>query len=147
MKTKKRILAILFAVLLTVSILPSGSYAEDPPGTGTLSIRSSPAGADVYINGVQQTVVTPAELDLAPGTYQLKLSIPGYEDYLTQVEVSAGNTTTVGNVLQLPKLVETEPGNIITVNSGDDSAPTVYLQSNRLKPSRPSPCGMQLPLS
>lgn len=113
-----KVLAIILTITMCLAMLPAGAYAEDPPasgeGTGTLTISSSPAGADVYIDDVLQTVATPADLDLAPGSYNLKLSIPGYENFTDTVVIQEGQTTAIDGVVQLPDLIEPAAGNITT---------------------------------
>jgi len=67
-----------------------------PPGT--LKITSNPSGAKVYINGDYKGI-TPLTLDLAPGTYTVKLTKDEYEDYTKTVEVNPGETTTLSATL------------------------------------------------
>jgi serine/threonine protein kinase len=52
-----------------------------------LYLTSKPPGADVFINGAKQSGQTPVTLPLAPGDYNLVLRLPGYEAYVTSVQV------------------------------------------------------------
>lgn len=52
-----------------------------------LSVKSHPAGADIFINGVKQSGQTPATVPLAPGQYDVVLRLPGYEGFSTRVLV------------------------------------------------------------
>lgn len=61
---------------------------------GRLSVRSEPEGAQVYLNGTYRGK-TPLTLDLKPGVYDLRLTLPGYAEYREQVRVNAGETTYV----------------------------------------------------
>jgi len=61
---------------------------------GRLSVRSDPPGADVYINGVYRGK-TPLTLELNPGVYDLRLTLPGYAEYRERVRVNSGETTHV----------------------------------------------------
>jgi hypothetical protein len=66
-----------------------------PPLTGSLSITSEPPGADVYINDDFRGR-TPLTLeDLATGSYRLKVTLEGYEDWERTVVVRAGVITSV----------------------------------------------------
>jgi hypothetical protein len=58
-----------------------------PPNarTGTLSVTSSPAGADVYLDGVQKGT-TPVTITGVPtGLHLIRVTLPGYEDYSSRV--------------------------------------------------------------
>ena len=58
--------------------------------TGTLSVDSRPAGAAVSING-KASGVTPLTInDLAPGDYQILMTLPGYRSFATTARVVAG---------------------------------------------------------
>ncbi len=71
-------------------------YARLVPAVqrGRLSVRSEPAGAQVYLNGSYRGK-TPLVLDLEPGVYDLRLTLPGYAEYRERVRVNAGETTYV----------------------------------------------------
>ncbi len=66
--------------------------------TGTLSVRSSPSGAKVYLNGAYRGR-TPLDLELRPGSYDLKLTYPGYAPWSKRVYVRPGQTTYVSTTL------------------------------------------------
>ncbi|MDD1724656.1 MAG: PEGA domain-containing protein, partial [Methanospirillum sp.] len=62
---------------------------------GTVSVSSSPSGADVLLDNVF-TGITPFTLvSVSPGNHTLILRIPGYEDSVRSIQISAGNTTDV----------------------------------------------------
>ena len=61
---------------------------------GRLAVRSEPGGARVYVDGAYRGR-TPIELELDPGTYELRLALPGYSEYRERVRVRAGETTYV----------------------------------------------------
>jgi len=61
---------------------------------GRLDVRSEPEGARVYLDGVYRGR-TPLTLELEPGTYDLRLTLPGYAEYRERVRVRAGETTRV----------------------------------------------------
>ena len=61
--------------------------------TGTLAVESRPAGAAVTING-KPSGSTPLTInDLAPGDYQIVMTMPGYRNFTTTVRVVAGERT------------------------------------------------------
>jgi PEGA domain len=68
---------IAVAVAL-VAIVGGGVYASrfvgaaTPPAMGTLSVQSSPAGVEVFVDGVTRGV-TPAKITLTPGSHILEL--------------------------------------------------------------------------
>jgi uncharacterized protein YjdB len=119
--TKKLGILLIVLMLLGLFVLPvSAALAQS---TGTLVIRSIPAGADVYLDDSFARVVTPCTLTLAKGTYKIKLIIPGYETYTnTNVQIIAGSITTLDNIQQLPRLTPVDAAHTITVNTLEDKA-------------------------
>lgn len=74
--------------------------APSLPTTGSVSISSSPIGAEVFIDGSDQGVSTPASItSLPPGAHTYKLTLAGYNDYTETFTITAGQTTTVTAVL------------------------------------------------
>ena len=67
--------------------------------TGTLSISSSPDGADVSIDGAF-VGTTPREKALEPGEYKIKVEKSGYSDWERKVLVAAGEELTVNAELE-----------------------------------------------
>jgi hypothetical protein len=63
-------------------------------GTGSLSIITTPAGAAVYVDGVQ-VGVSPATIPgLAAGAHSIMLTLDGYEQLSSTVTIAAGQTQT-----------------------------------------------------
>lgn len=74
-------------VVLKAAVSPSSL-------NGTLSISSSPSGAQVFLDN-QLVGITPVTLStVKPGQYSLLLKMNGYNDYTNQVQVAAGMSTT-----------------------------------------------------
>jgi hypothetical protein len=72
---------------------PTAPTVEPPPPrqeTATLRITSDVAGAQVFINRQFVGAAPVTREDLAPGSYQLNVSAPGYDTYVDTIEVSAG---------------------------------------------------------
>lgn len=65
-----------------------------PSSTGTVSVSSSPTGANVYIDNAYKGV-TPVDIEVSPGTRTVKVTLPGYLDWSTDVQVTAGGTSQV----------------------------------------------------
>lgn len=68
---------------IAVLVLNASSVAAEEPTLRSLTLRASPAGAEVYIDG---QIVGRAPIDLpipvAPGEHTLKVTKPGYAPYL-----------------------------------------------------------------
>src|SRR5215472_5140071 len=65
-----------------------------------LFIVSQPAGADVFINGDKQAGQTPLTIPIGPGKYNLVLRLPGYDAYVSQIEVGADGQSKVNAELR-----------------------------------------------
>lgn len=57
-----------------------------------VSVRSDPAGADVFLDG-KFVGSTPANLQLAAGTYSLTVKLQGYEPWQRELSVISGSDT------------------------------------------------------
>lgn len=66
---------------------------------GTLSVISTPTGADVYVNDVLKGT-TPLTLTLNAGTYSVRLIKAGYQEWINNsVVISCGTTTPISATL------------------------------------------------
>ncbi len=75
------------------------------PTKGSLSISSIPQNADIYIGNTLYSIKTPTTIDnLDPSIYNITLKKAGYNDYLTTINVIAGQTISI-NVTLVPKVV------------------------------------------
>ncbi len=72
---------------------------------GLLFVDSKPAGAEVFLNGKDQNTTSPARLILPSGTYTLKLTKDGYQDWSRQFTL---NEQSVARY-QYPFLYPTNP--------------------------------------
>ncbi len=83
---------------------------------GSLSVISSPLGATVYLDSEIQGQ-TPIELaPVSSGNHIVEIKAPGYQTFLVQVLVNAGETKEVNTVLQ--KSLASTPLSIVTVIAG-----------------------------
>ncbi len=62
---------------------------------GSVSINSSPQGADIYLNE-EYRGLTPLNLqNIAADKYTVKVSLPGYEEWIEDITISPGKTARV----------------------------------------------------
>ncbi|WAI02108.1 PEGA domain-containing protein [Methanogenium organophilum] len=74
---------------VSAELIPSGG------GSGTLSVTSSPAGADVYVNNVRAGITPVTSDEMTPGTYTVAIRLAGYTEWSAETEVTAGSTSYV----------------------------------------------------
>ena len=98
---------------LTVSASPQTPTGTSP-GTGTLSIASTPAGASVYLDSVMMGK-TPVDLgNLNYGSHQIEIKSPGYLPYSVQVTVREGAPVILSPVLlKSPSSIPLSPVTIL----------------------------------
>ena len=65
------------------------------PQTGSLTIATSPPGADIYVDGNYIAESPNVVTNLAPGSHILRLYKAGYDEYLAPVTVIGGRQTPV----------------------------------------------------
>ncbi|MDD1669744.1 MAG: PEGA domain-containing protein [Methanomicrobiales archaeon] len=63
---------------------------ETPLPPGSLYVTSFPSGANIYLDGRGYGVTPRLIRNLTPRSYELKLSLVGWEDYRTPISVSPG---------------------------------------------------------
>ncbi len=84
---------------------PAASADDEPPppaaaGSGSLLVRSRPPGATVRVDGVA-VGVTPMEVsDVAFGTHLVRIELPGYRPWVSEVDVAGTEQIRVGASLQ-----------------------------------------------
>ena len=79
-------------------LIPSG------PEYGTVSVTSSPTGAEVYINNVKAGITPVTSDTMTPGSYTVTIRLSGYTEWSSITEVTAGSTSYVSaNLSPLPK--------------------------------------------
>ncbi len=66
-----------------------------PTITGFLSVTSSPAGADIAIDGRAIGEKTPNTIPIDPGHHTIKVTLAGYQDWTGSAHVTGGRTTNV----------------------------------------------------
>ncbi|MGD0225273.1 MAG: PEGA domain-containing protein [Terriglobia bacterium] len=78
----------------------SQRYAESQrPRTGGLVVKTTPGEAQVYLNDEPKGMTSPeGEIrlpDMQPGSYNLRVSLPGYQSFERKITVEAGEPQTV----------------------------------------------------
>lgn len=66
---------------------------------GTVKLASTPAGADITLNGHPTGQKTPATLNLPPGSHVIKLHKDGFQDATENVTVALGQTQNISGKL------------------------------------------------
>ncbi|HUU74510.1 MAG TPA: PEGA domain-containing protein [Methanoregulaceae archaeon] len=69
-----------------------------PPSSGTISVSSSPSGAEVYLDNVFRGYSPQTIQDVASGSHVVLMKLGGYQDWQSTVQVSAGQDTPVNAI-------------------------------------------------
>jgi hypothetical protein len=113
-------------------VTPSTSTTSSSPGPPVLLIEATPGNAQVYIDDEPKATTSAAGRvrfsQLAPGLHVVRLSLAGYRDYEQQVDLTAGQTSTVSATLQAAQTAQ----NSTSTNSGKT-------QSGGLATTQPPP--------
>jgi hypothetical protein len=64
----------------------------DTQNTGAINLTSTPSGAKIYLDDKYQGITPQTLSNLEPGTYQLRLTKSGYQDWQQEVTVSPDKT-------------------------------------------------------
>ncbi|HEX7022558.1 MAG TPA: DUF4384 domain-containing protein [Trueperaceae bacterium] len=86
------------ALFYTVAGGQSAASAPEP-SFGTLQVSSDPSGATVYVDD-QFAGSTPLTYGTTAGTHTVRLELPGYDSFQTQVSISGGQTVNLPVSLQ-----------------------------------------------
>ena len=116
-KFTRRYRLILFAVFVAaffvitpVLIMYSSGYRYDWQNglikeTGAINVDILPVNAVVYLNDAWLKGGMPYRLkNIAPGKYRLKITAPGYFDWLKDVEVKSKQTVYIKEISLLKKI-------------------------------------------
>lgn len=86
--------------------------------SGSLSVTTDPAGATIYIDGVQQGISPATIPGLSPGSHTLLLKLDGYQDLSIPVAISAGGNQYYSSaLLKTGTVPEATPGTTTTKKS------------------------------
>ena len=107
MKNLIFLLIIPFAVL----VISSCNKTDDPVTSttkGNIFVTSNPAGAEIWLGGVNTSQVTPDTIkNLEEGTYNVTLKLIDYNDTTFSVIVTAGQTSNLTNVVLVSEITTT----------------------------------------
>ncbi|MDP3730325.1 MAG: PEGA domain-containing protein [Candidatus Omnitrophota bacterium] len=93
--------------------------------TGILSLRSTPSGASIYVNGKLYPDITPARIEeLRPGTYSIEVRREGLFPWQKDLAVRPNMVTRAENILLFPTLQVTE-------KVGDREADNFFIPDDR----------------
>ena len=91
---------------VVTSVVPGPGTATEPapdsavvPGTGTLSVNTEPAGAQVFIDDVLRGTTPATVPDLSPGSHTLRLEEEGYTSMTIPIQITGGQTNTLSTSL------------------------------------------------
>lgn len=108
------------------------------PKTARLTIDSIPQGAVVYLGGIERQGVTPLEIEVLPGSHDIRLELQGYEDSSRTIGVAAGDLRTFDFRLSSTEVVVVEEASVapwvlggLGVSSGIASAVFFLVASDR----------------
>lgn len=115
---KKRLILITLVLLLVIGTLPVFGQVK-----GALTVKCDVVGARVYLNGEIAGYARPTfAILLKPGQYRLKVSMPGYRDYETTINMTS-NPRVVDVRLRAPQEYK------LSINSNVRGA-DVYINNN-----------------
>ena len=69
------------------------------PQRAKLIVNTTPPGARIVLNDRRRSGTTPAELELAPGSYRISLSLPGHRPIIKDIELPADQPLTIDETL------------------------------------------------
>jgi hypothetical protein len=79
----------------------SATLSPIAPNTGTIYMVTTPQGASAYVDGVYYGITPALASGLMPGVHQVRLSLSGFADWVGNVDVTGGVTTTVTQTLHV----------------------------------------------
>jgi hypothetical protein len=86
------------------------------PATGTISVSSSPSSANVYLDNSYKGITPLTIPDVSAGTHTIKVTLAGYQDWSTSVQVTSGETLPVpASLTQAPTPTPKTPTTVLSV--------------------------------
>ncbi len=100
----------IIGVLVFFFVFDREGTIPRPSIHAVLNVKSSPAGADIFLNGDQKGK-TPYKVKLPYGKYQVRLHLEGYEEWKTEINLEQpgeipleGNLIPFANKLKVPPI-------------------------------------------
>ncbi len=113
------IFIMAFFIIAPIIILYTAGYRYDWQNgllkeTGSINIDIEPKTAEIYLNGVRLQQKIPVRLNnIAPAKYNLRITSPGYFDWVKEIEVKNKQTNYIKEISLLQK---NKPQNLINAN-------------------------------
>lgn len=103
--------ALIFGMIALFSACDEESDPVEPADTtGELFLSSVPAGAEIWVEGVNTGLATPdTVMDVDEGIVNYTLKLANYEDYSASVSVTGGQISVVSDIALTPIIVEFGP--------------------------------------
>lgn len=118
---------LFFLLLIPFVALLITSCSDDDPITpaepGSIFITSNPAGAQIWIDGVNTSQTTPdTVLNIDEGLYSITLKLVDYEDTTFSVSISGGQMAVIGPVVLVSDIATTLYGPVRIYETAGTSA-------------------------
>lgn len=151
----KKVIILPIIILLGLSLVSCEDTTTEPtptPTTGNLAVVSTPAGAQIWVDGTNTGKVTPDTVkNLSAGNHSLTLKLDGFRDTVqTNITITAGQTTsrnitlvraartfgpvrlweTTGTTAAQPSGLQLSSGNAYGISSADKDKVDIYYSSN-----------------
>lgn len=108
MKNLIRLLVIPFLGLLITSCNSSSDPVAPTNAKGNIYITSNPAGAQIWVDGGNSSLITPATVtNVEEGTRTLTLKLQDYKDTTFVISITAEQTSIVGPIALVSNIVTT----------------------------------------
>ncbi len=117
--------------LTIVSVPPGGSITVDATlaplsEIGVLQVKSTPGGADVYVDGFYSGATAATIGNLAAGPHIVQLKLAGYREWISTVNIPANSVSFIDASLEVATADPT--GNIVVTSNPPGGS--VYLDNN-----------------
>jgi serine/threonine-protein kinase len=73
---------------------PPAAPASPPGAVGRVSVHTEPQGARILVDDKETSYRTPVNFGLTPGTYQIRVELPGYDSQTKEIVVRQNETVT-----------------------------------------------------
>lgn len=104
-------LILLLIIPFAGMLITSCDSTEDPvtpAAKGNLFLTSNPAGAQIWLDGVNTSKVTPDTVkDLDAAVYSVTLKLTDYTDTTFSISVSSGQTSVITNIALVSNMMKT----------------------------------------
>ncbi|KUG14947.1 hypothetical protein ASZ90_015401 [hydrocarbon metagenome] len=108
----------------------TASLTQIPANTGTIYMVSTPQGASAYVDGVYYGITPALASGLSAGSHQVRLSLSGFQEWIGNVNVVGGSTTTVTQTLRVGTPTPTQaPGTGSIAVSSTPAGAQVFLDN------------------